>query len=199
MRNLILLGAVIFMIASCKNSSTPPGQESSGDNLMKVGKGKYAIKSGIVEYTAKVMGFEAKMTTWFDDYGGKEATETAIEMMGQKSITMSVTKDGWVYNFDPVAKTGTKIALSSKKDNIDFENLTEDFMKEMKIEKVGNEDCNGKPCVKYSINNDALQMKGFYWVYKGIAMKTDVEMATIKMLMDAVKVDENVSVPAEKF
>jgi hypothetical protein len=196
----IALVLLALLYACGSKTSKPAGEQNdTKSEIMKIGKGKFAIKSGIVEYKTQVMGMEAKMITYFDDYGGKEASETIMEMMGMKVRSNTITKDGWIYSFEADKKTGTKTPVSLNKGNIDFENLTEEIMKEMKIEKVGNEDANGKPCIKYSIQNDALQMNGFFWVWKGIAMKTDVSLSTMKMVMDAVSVDENADVPAEKF
>lgn len=198
MKKLLLACAVILMIASCKNNPTTPGANTS-DNPVTVGKGKFALKSGIVEYKTKMMGMDATQVTYFDDYGGLETNEVTMEMAGMKMRTLTVTRDGFVYNFDPDRKTGTKTALSSKKDNFDFENVTDEFRKDFNLKNMGEEPCNGKSCIKYSIENESLGMKGYYWVWKGIPMKTDIDMGTAKMLMDAVKVQENVPVPAVKF
>lgn len=119
-------------------------------------------------------------------------------MMGVKVHNITVNKDGMAYNYDPDKKTGNKMSLSPTQ-NIDFSNLTEEIKKEMKLEKTGEEDILGKPCIKYSINYDKYKMKGFFWVWEGLPLKTEIDMAGIKVNLEAVKVEENVPVPAEKF
>jgi len=145
------------------------------------------------------MGMEATQTMCFDDYGAKENQDVAMEVMGFKVHTITVMKDGFSYNYDPDKKTGTKTSLTGRNDNIDFENLTEEIQKEMKIEKIGSEKFLDKNCTKFSINNEKLRMKGSYLVWKGIPLKTDVDLGGMKMLLEATKITENADVPAEKF
>lgn len=193
------MGTAILILASCKNNPTISVQGSPESNPLKAGKGKYALKSGIVEYKTKVMGMDATQLTFFDDYGGREATDMTMEFMGNKIHTITITKDGYYYTIDPQQKTGKKVPVSMKQGEIDFENLTDRIQQEMKIKKVGEETFLGKHCIRYSIENEALKMKGYYLVWNGIPLKTDVDLSTMKMVMDAMKVEENPNVPAEKF
>lgn len=202
MKNFILAAFCLVLLASCKNnnSTTIPGQEPAKDGAAATDqpKGKYTLKSGVVEYKTTVMGMEAKQTLSFDDYGAKELTSVSIEMMGYKSTSYTLNRDGYIYSYDLEKKTGTKMKAVPQA-NIDFANLTDDIVKEMKINKEGEESFLGKTCTKFSIDNDKLSMKGSYLVWNGIPLKTDVDMGQMKMVLEAIKLDENASIPATTF
>lgn len=194
----IALLSALILLPACKNKSTS-ASEIKQSTEAAVKKGKYAIKSGVVEYKTQIMGMDAKQILMFDEYGEKEKTEIEIEMMGVKSHTCTITKDGFVYTFDPEKKTGTKTSLIPQSTNIDFENLTEEFKEDMKLVKLGSETFLEKKCDKYSIDNEKLKMKGTYLVWKGIPLKTDVDLSSMKMALAATKVDENTGLPASTF
>lgn len=202
MRNFIVIAIFLILIASCKNNSSTstPGQEPAGGgaSATEQPKGKYTLKSGVVEYKTTVMGMEAKQTLSFDDYGAKELTTVSIEMMGYKSSSYTLNRDGFVYSYDLEKKTGTKMKAVPQA-NIDFANLTDEIVKEMKIKKEGEESFLGKTCTKFSIDNDKLSMKGTYLVWNGIPLKTDVDISGMKMVLEAVKLDENASIPATAY
>lgn len=181
------------MMCSCGN--TTPKNQSAIDSSNKddsqvavpAAKGRYAIKSGIVVLKGKFMGMDAEQTAYFNDSGALEAIYLSMELMGNKSTSITVTKDNYAYNFNPDNKTG-----------IDFENLNEKVIKDYNIKKEGSENLLGKECDKYSMSNPP-SMKGNYLVWKGITLKMDVDISTIKMIFEATSVQENVDVPAEKF
>ena len=195
----IAMLASILMLYSCKSKTSEPAatSENPAATANATTKGKYAIKSGIVEYKTQVMGMDMKQTLTFDDYGQKEATDMEAEMMGVKIHTVTITKDGFIYTLDLEKKTGTKI--SGKSPNIDFENLSEEMVKDMNLKKEGTEDFLGKTCEKMSIDYTKMKMKGTYLVYKGVALKVDTDMGAMKMNLVAEKFEENPVIPAEKF
>lgn len=168
---------------------------------IKSSKGKYGIKSGIIEYKTQMMGMEVKQVNTFDDYGQKQAQEMTMEMMGTKVNNKTIIRDGFIYNLDLTNKTGTKVPITSmsQKSDIDFENLTEELMKDMNIKKIGTEVFLGKTCDKMSIDYKDIKMKGTYLVYKGIPLSMDSEIGAMKMKMVADKFVENPTVPADKF
>lgn len=196
---ILLVVSTLFFPACQRKSNDQGNKEKSKKESLRLPAGKYGLKSGIVEYKSNIMGFDGSQTLYFDDYGNKEANETTLEMMGMKIQTTTIMKDGYIYNFDPVKKTGSKIAASPGAANIDFENLTEEMQEKMKLKEEGNETCQGKSCVKWSIDNNEMNMKGFYWVWKGIPLKVDLNMGTSKMLMEASSLRENAKIMAEKF
>jgi hypothetical protein len=194
--------ATITMLFSCKSktSETSTSAGTPAETAKETPKGKYAIKSGIVEYKTQAMGMDMKQVLTFDDYGKKDVTEMITEMMGVKIHTVTLNKDGFVYSFDMVKKTGTKRpAVNVNNSNIDFENLSEQMVKDMNLKKEGTEEFLGKTCQKMSIDYTKMQMKGTYLVYKGVALMVDTDMGTMKMKLVAEKFLENPEIPAEKF
>ncbi|MFO7722422.1 MAG: hypothetical protein R6V49_04275 [Bacteroidales bacterium] len=199
MKKVILSCCAALFLFACNSGSQAPDQEKHDDaSLTKTGKGKYGIESGIVQYKTQMMGMDATQTLYFTDYGKKESTVTTAEMMGMKINSVTITKDGFIYTFDPVKKMGTKTSLSEQP-NIDFENLTEEIMVDMKINEAGKETILGKPCIKYSINNESIPMQGFYWVWKGIPMKTNAEMGNSAMVLEATELKDNAKIPDSQF
>jgi hypothetical protein len=194
--------ALLTVLFSCKSKTSDTSATSGNPAVTETAtpKGKYAIKSGIVQYKTEMMGMEVMQTLTFDDYGKKEATDVEMEMMGVKMHTVNLTKDGFIYNLDMVKKTGTKSPeVNIANASIDFENLTEEMVKEMDLKKLGTEEFLGKTCEKMSIDNKKMGMKGTFLVYKGLALKSETDLGSMKMNLLAEKFEENPTIPAEKF
>jgi hypothetical protein len=195
--------AILLILGACGGNT--PKTENSGSNepakeQTASGKHKYGIKSGIIEYNTSTMGTNVIQTLYFDDYGAKEANEMQMEIAGMKSHTLNIVKEGFTYTLDLNSKTGTKARLmGTPNSNIDFENISEEILKQMKMKKEGHEDFQGKTCEKYTMDNSDMQMKGTFLVWKGIALKSEMAMSTIKTTMVAKNFQENANVPAEKF
>ena len=204
MKNLLLILFVFTTIVSCKNASSTkeasidPKELNSANST--VNKERYAIKSGIVEYNTQVMGMDVKQTMTFDNYGKLDIQEVEMDMMGTKIHTVTLTRDGYIYNLDMVKRTGTKsIVTSMNNANIDFENLSEELIKKMDLKKLGTEEFLGKTCEKMSIDYKSGGMKGTYLVYKGVALLVDTDMGSMKMKLVAEKFIENPEIPSSKF
>jgi len=193
----LLASATLLFSCKSKTSETPATSENPAATESATPKGKYAIKSGIVEYKSQVMGMDMKQTLTFDDYGAKEATDMEMDMMGVKMHTVTITKDGFIYTLDMEKKTGTKI--SGKSPDIDFENLSEEMVKDMNLKKEGTEEYLGKTCEKMSIDYTKMKMKGTFLVYKGVALKSETDMGTMKVNLIGERFEENPSIPASKF
>ncbi len=196
----LLSTATLLFSCKSKTSETAATSENPAASETSTPKGKYAIKSGIVQYKTEMMGMEVMQTLTFDDYGKKEATDVEMEMMGVKIHTVNLTKDGFIYNLDMVKKTGTKSPeVNIANASIDFENLSEEMVKEMDLKKLGTEEFLGKTCEKMSIDNKKMSMKGTFLVYKGIALKSETDMGAMKMNLLAEKFEENPTIPDAKF
>ena len=196
----LLASATLLFSCKSKTSETAATSENPAASETSTPKGKYAIKSGIVQYKTEMMGMEVMQTLTFDDYGKKEATDVEMEMMGVKIHTVNLTKDGFIYNLDMVKKTGTKSPeVNMANASIDFENLTEEMVKEMELKKLGTEEFLGKTCEKMSIDNKKMGMKGTFLVYKGVALKSETDLGSMKMNLLAEKFEENPAIPAAKF
>jgi hypothetical protein len=190
----------VTLLFSCKSKTSETAATAENPAATETPKGKYAIKSGIVEYKTQMMGMDMKQVMSFDDYGKKEVTEIMMEMMGTKIHTVTLTKDDFVYTIDMVNKTATKSpSYQGSNQNIDFENLSEEMAKDMKLKKEGTEEFLGKTCEKMSIDYEKMNMKGTYLVYKGIPLMVDTDMGTMKMKLIGEKFTENPEIPAGKF
>jgi hypothetical protein len=199
---ILAIMASLAMLFSCKSktSETAATTENPAATQTTTSKGKYAIKSGIVEYKTQVMGMDMKQVLTFDDYGKEDVTEVMAEMMGTKIHTVTLHKDGFVYTYDVIKKTGSKKPVPTMDNtNIDFENLSEEMVKDMNLKKEGTEEFLGKTCEKISIDYTKMQMKGTYLVYKGVALMVDTDMGAMKMKLIGEKFEENPEIPAEKF
>jgi len=198
----LALMASAMLLFSCKSKTSEPSSatDSKSEAAKETPKGKYAIKSGIVEYKTQMMGMDMKQVMSFDDYGKKEVTEIMMDMMGTKIHTVTLTKDDFVYTIDMVKKTATKSpSYQGSNQNIDFENLSEQMAKDMKLKKEGTEEFLGKTCEKMTIDYEKMKMKGTYLVYKGVPLLVDTDMGTMKMKLVGEKFSENPEIPAEKF
>lgn len=194
--------ASLTMLFSCKSKTneTAASSENPTEATTETAKGKYAIKSGIVEYKTQMMGMDVLQTMYFDDFGKKEAQEVKMEMMGVKMHTLTITKDGFIYSLDMMKKTGTKTEeMGAMTQNIDFQNLSEELAKDMDLKKLGTEEFLGKTCDKMSIDYKKMAMKGTFLVYKGIALKSENEMGGMKVNLIAQKFEENPIIPNDKF
>lgn len=216
MKNLaFLLSAVIISVfAACSGGSDKT--DNTNDTIKNkdtlkdsaVSKGKYQIKSGIIAMNIETMGMSQKLTVYFDDYGARECAETISTMdMGiagkVETHNMTITRDGYIYSLDLENKTGTKTKIKynkkGKADNIDFNHLTPEIMKELNITKEGTETVLEKTCDKYSMNCPELNIKASYCVWNGFSLKWENNLMGIITKYTATKIEENVSVPAEKF
>ncbi len=197
----LLLTILVLVLASCGNK-TPKSENKSEENLTKSelsDEGKYGIKSGIVEYTATMMGMEVNQTLYFDEYGKKEMTEVVLDLGTIQSRTITLYSDGYMYTYDPDRKTGTKTATLQNYSSISFRNVTKEIEEKMNLKKLGNETFLDKNCEKYSVDYKDMQMTGTFLVWEGIALKTDAKVASMDMIMTAKSIDTNTSIPSEKF
>lgn len=203
--NVLALIAFAIMLFACqgktpKQAPSAPDAEKPAEVVKGAAKGKYAIKSGMVEYKTQMMGMDMKQLLTFDDYGKIEMTEVIMEMTGMKTHAVTLTKDGYVYAYDLVKKTGTRNPFyGGGSQSIDFENMSKEMISDMKLKKEGTEEFLGKKCDKMSIDYDKMKMKGNFLVYKGVALKMETDMGTVKMNLVADKFVENPEIPAGKF
>jgi hypothetical protein len=199
MKTFFRLMLIAFVLVSCKdNPSTETQQVADSQLAPAASKGKYAIKSGIVEYKTQLMGMDVKQTLTFDDYGNLDIQEVEMETMGVKMHTLTLSRDGYIYTIDMVEKTGTKMKGVNNA-NIDFQNLSEQMVKDMNLKKLGTEEFLGRTCEKMSIDYAKMNMTGTFLVYKGVALMADTDMGSMKMKLIGEKFIENPDIPAKKF
>ncbi len=176
---------------------------------------RYGIKSGIVTYEPyEMMGMKMTQTTYFDDYGKKETQEvlTEGEMMGMKtkSHTMNILADGYSISYelenivngkDQTKKVARKTKISGAMGNMDMSALTDEMKKKYDYKEEGTETVAGVEGTKFSMTFDKekANTRIIGVTYKNIMLKSEANIAGMKISLVASKFDENADVPAAKF
>ena len=163
---------------------------------------RYSVKSGIITMEMDMMGQTITQTTYFDDYGAKQATLS--DFRGRKF--RNITVDGQNIMIDNEAKTAVKMPRGDRSPmgggpQIDFSNLDEKTIKKNRIKEVGQEEVAGKLCTVYSYKVMMMGqvMNAKAWVYKGITLGTSVKTDFGEMGGKAVKVEEDVEIDPAMF
>jgi len=163
---------------------------------------KYDIKSGIVtfETTAQVggMNMKTKSIVYFDDYGIKECKETYT---GDK-LTKSHFSDGKnLYSIIFSTKTARAEgkAFRGTEVRVDWQEFgTEKDRESGMIKKMPAMNVAGKTCEVYQ-TDDGKGMIATYAGWNKILLYLDVQTKGLRTTQKAVKVEENVKIPADKF
>lgn len=198
----ILLTAIAVLFVSCGGSKSKAG--SSNNETAD-------YSSIVVTYANTVDMMGVKTTTnetiWNDLENNRKATYTTTEtiFMGQntKEETLQIEDGDWSYNINLKDKTGTKGnikemkemataiagALALSGDLKDLKSL-KDFVEKSGGKMLPNETILGKECTVYEL------MGTKQWLYKGMVLKATMGE---KLFMNAVKVEEDVNIPDDKF
>ncbi|MCK9613388.1 MAG: hypothetical protein WC401_08955 [Bacteroidales bacterium] len=202
----MLFIAVVFILSGCSGSSDKKTDINSGDTVIALAdEGKpvyerYGLKSAILHMKSKTMGMEQDVIMYFDDYGKKQCNELSIELLGKIMKQITITDSGYMYTYTTADKNGTKIKLDENSpDKVNFNALTEEMVKKFNIKKTGTAVILDKKCDVYTAEHTSAKMKGTYYVWKGFIMKAVSSVAGIEVKMEAVKLEENPVIPAEKF
>ena len=210
------VAALLIISTSCSNkpgtgttSTTDSASIEKKEQASAPSLKKYDLKSGIVTYSAKVMGMDNSQKLYFDDYGAKELHETITElsMMGVKTrkVSVELIKDGYRYIFDTENSTNNKdnlvkeikksevLNLGSAGMGVSAAALTDEVKKQYDFKEEGTETVAGVSGTKFSMLMGKTRMTGV--TYKKVMLKTAMEMITII----AEKFEENASIPSEKF
>jgi len=189
---ILSLTAIILSLQSCGGGS---GNNETRD-----------FKTMVIEFqtNATIMGVKTTehKIQWIDQKNKKEATHTTQEttMMGQttEEETLEIKDGDWSYTIDLKSKTGTKANTKAIQDmavslvsmmDIDEKGLRE-FVEKSGGKVIGNESFLGKDCLVYEMIGTKQ------WMYKGIVLKAAMGDKTI---IEAVKIEENVKIPADRF
>jgi len=187
---------------------------SCGGNKSKTGSNNNETadyRSMVVTYSNSVdmMGVKTNTneTVWNDLENNRKATLTTTEtiFMGQntKEESLTIENGDWGYNINLKDKTGTKSNIKEMKematamaaglalsgDLKDLKSL-KDFVEKNGGKMLPNETILGKECTVYEV------MGTKQWLYKSMVLKA---MMGEKVIMNAVKVEEDVNIPDSKF
>lgn len=161
------------------------------------------FKTVIIEYVyeGSTTGTES---LYMDNYGLMQCkvTATKTKVFGQTSeeSKIEVSKNFFIYSWDPKTKKGGKIKNTLAEDlmndpNFDPEEFGKRTMESLGFEKIGTETISGKSCDVWK----GLGGTSKIWVWRGLSMKTETKMMGTKTICTAsvIKVDEGV--PSGKF
>lgn len=160
----------------------------------------YGVKSGIITMSMDMMGNTITTTTYFDDYGRKQANVS--DFGGQKSRSIVVNGETIMVNDE--AKTAMRIPGMMGMgggSTVNFMKLTEEVIKANNIKELGEETIAGKPCKKYSMSVSMMgqSQTQTVWVYEGITLKSSSQSDFGAMERTASKFEENATIPASMF
>lgn len=160
---------------------------------------KYEIKSGVVKKVSNVMGQKVESILYFDDYGKMEAVETTVNVAGTEKNMRTLDEGNSIASIDLDAKTVQRMEKPDKLDN--FLTLTDEQKEKYKYQELGEETFLDRPCKKVSLELTEMgqTFQATLWLWKGIPLKTETQVGGMTVVEEAVEVQENVEVPAEKF
>ena len=195
--------------SACKNESASLNPDATVKEIVKEME---KSKTFIIKYKTVVNYEDTKnvstSTEWIDLVNDRLAieTESEVNMMGEKrknkDLTIIKNKETWLINL--IDKTGFKAGESKilKENQTDIIKSEDDATFRQKVEAnggkiVGNETFLGKNCIVIELPDSSgkKEMKSKMWYYQGIPLK----MANAYYNMEAVEIQENVDIPAEKF
>ncbi|MFN8360475.1 MAG: hypothetical protein U0264_11225 [Candidatus Kapaibacterium sp.] len=161
--------------------------------------GKYLLKSGIVVMEGNTKGSRTTTTLYFDDYGTKEMTETIGEMSGVPINSRIINAGGFTYNLDLEKNTGTKQPTAGPSSGIDFSKINEQMMTNLGLTKSGTDTILERVCDVWIMDMPRMKMKGKYYVWKNIPLKSEVEVNGLTVEMHVAAIEENPKLPASTF
>jgi hypothetical protein len=164
---------------------------------------KYDIKSGKVTYeqvmNVSSMTVKTKFIVYFDDYGMKECRETWSADNVLSDVYLSDGKDLISINMKKKKATKQGTAYRGTELRVEWTDFgTEKDRQSGKIRKLPAQVIAGKTCEMFESGDP----KGSYTRYGGwnkILMLLDSKSSSTQTVRTAVKVEENVPVPADKF
>lgn len=202
---------IAFLIVLYSCSGNPVGNDDNSGNEKNITTGeksdpkkpfnaRYNIKSGIITYNATIMLMDQQIIMYFDDWGRKERREINISIMGKKLNNVTLSDTTFVYTYNPEKNEGTRMPLDTENpDNINFTNLNDDKIRKFNIVKEGKETILDRNCIVYSMDYKKAGISGKYTIWNGINLKTEASAQGMSVKIEAIKIEENVSIPVEKF
>jgi len=201
--HLLIAITIILVTLSCKSKpgidtsteSALPDQGNENQASETFAFHKYGIKSGIVTYEIEGMGIKMKTVLYFDDFGNKEAEEkyTAEQL---ESISLCDGKE--MYTLVPSQKTAYTSGSCSR--GIAYRFAWDEISKEdqnTKAKMLSNMTIAGKDCESYSYDLGTTTAVYAGWKNINLYLKTSSQL--VEVIQKAIKIEENVEIPANKF
>jgi len=161
---------------------------------------KYDIKSGIITFETTVemgtMKMVNKIMVYFDEYGMKECHEN---YSGDKLKSILFSDGQMEYSVSPGKKTveSRGKAFRGTEYRFDWTEIPEQDRTSGKAKKLPNVSVAGKDCESYMVGTPTDRTVYAGWGH--VCLMIDLSGPTMHSLIKAVKIEENVPVPADKF
>ena len=164
----------------------------------------YGIKSGHLKYETQTSGGIQYNEVWFDDYGRlrKQHDQIMMESMGNYH-TEVLLRDNKVYTmawFDDDKDRSAKMTEGTP--GLNFLNLSDEFIKQTKLQDLGEEEVFGKTCKVYTYKTKSLlrTITNTVWVWEGIILKMETKGALgANNSMMVKEFIQNPKIPASTF
>jgi hypothetical protein len=194
---------ILLVIFSCKSKpgadtgkeSTSAIQGTENQATETYAFHKYGIKSGIITFEINMMGMKEKQVLYFDDYGLKEAEET---YQGEKVKSINLCDGKEMYNLHPDQKTAYSNGSCAR--GVAYRFAWDEISKEdqnTKAKKLANMTIAGKDCESYSYDLGSSVAVYAGWQNIDLYLKTTTQVGDV--VQQAIKIEENVDIPASKF
>ena len=161
------------------------------------------FKTVVIEYVYEG-STSGRENIYMDNYGLLQCkmVQTKTKAFGQSSeeAYVEISKDFYVYKYNPKTRIGSKIKNTLAEDlmkdaNFDPEEFGKRSMEALGFENTGTETIAGKRCEVWQRLGGSSKI----WIWRGLTLKTEMKMLGIKNTSTAnvIKVDEGV--PSGKF
>lgn len=177
------------------------GADSDGD----AAAGRYKVESGMIEMTMDMVG-DATITTWFDDYGARQATYVTASVMGQSMSQVQIFEDGVLTSYNLMDSTGMRMRTNAAPsawmptgtgDMPDIASIPDSLKQLYNLKEIGTETIAGEEAQGYSMSYQGQAMK--FWLWNNLPLRMTMDMGGQEMKIEATKVETNIDVPEEKF
>lgn len=167
---------------------------------------RYRTASAIVQFTLSGMQSGTE-TLWFDRHGMREAklTQSVLTVAGHtvKTNRLTIFDNGTTITADLDRRTATKMPTpmftdaveAAKRQGGDMTDLGTAMIQRMGAVRTGTGTVAGKTCDVWEIKS--LGSKS--WLWNGITLRNDTNFAGQTMKTIATSVQENVTIPEDKF
>lgn len=192
-----------FMLISCgggnktntlSSDSTAVATQTPSDVKTATVK-KYPIKSAIVTFDNDRMGTKQKTILYFDDYGAKEVIEKYEgNTVSETDLCDGQTRYKVIFEKKKAFSSGICNRGVAYKFNWKEASLGD---KKYKPTKLGNRDVAGKDCEAFSLETESGTT--IYAGWNNICLYLEIKSQYGAITMKAVKIEDNVAIPAEKF
>lgn len=159
---------------------------------------KYGFKSCIAKKQSTTKGHVVEGTVYIDNYGAFECDIQTMDIPNFVTYDYGILtrKDRiWTFNVQE-GKVDYKESPNPIAD-LNFLNVTEEMAQKYEIQNLGEEECLGKTCHKYSyiVLTNRKPVEWTVWTYKGFPLKTIVKQRRQESVVEIIDFKENVPIP----